>query len=101
MIFFPQPIFFLAKFCVIFLWSCLFFKINLIREIIYKVIILEKEKKNGNYFLKNFYPCGGGIIFMVIFFLMNFFIKCEEERKKIMACLPLGAVSRPGRGMHN
>jgi hypothetical protein len=32
---------------------------------------------------------------------MNFFIKCEEERKKIMACLPLGAVSRPDRGMKN
>ena len=66
----------------------------------YEVINLKKEKKfNGKLFLKNFYPCGGGIIFMVIFFLMNFFIKCEEERKKIMACLPLGAVSRPGRGM--
>jgi hypothetical protein len=32
---------------------------------------------------------------------MNFLLKCEEERKKIMACLPLGAVSRPDRGMDN
>ena len=68
MIFFPQPIFFLAKFCVISPLSCLFFKVNLIREIIYKVIILEKEKKNGNYFFKKFYPCGGGYNFYGYFF---------------------------------
>ena len=48
-----------------------------------KWLIWKKKKKfNGKLFLKDFYPCGGGIIFMVIFFLMNVFIKCEEERKK-------------------
>ena len=67
------------------------------------MINLEKEKKfNGKLFLKNFYPCGGGIIFMDIFFFNEFFLlNVKKKEKKIMACLPLGAVSRPGRGMDN
>jgi uncharacterized protein involved in cysteine biosynthesis len=49
----------------------------------YEVIKLKKEKKfNGKLFLKDFYPCGGGIIFMVIFFLMNCFLLNVKKKEK-------------------